>query len=353
MCYRFAALLAIAVSAFVAVSGCQKAAKEDVGGPVFFPKPPDEPRLQFLKSFSGPKDAGVKGPSGFEKFVIGEPEVEEKIGKPYGLAIFNGKLYVCDVGRRLVEVLDLKNNAFGYLTKDRRLANPVNIHIDDGTKYVTDSAAGAVFVFDGNDTLSAILGKELNIKPIDVSVRGRLCYITDSISNQVVVIDKQTGAEAARIGQTGDGDGQFSLIGDLALDEQGGIYVTDKVKGNIVKFNGSGVFQRTFGRLGDNINEFVRPKGIAVDREGRMWVADAAAEVVRVLDPEGRLLLFFGLPGNKPGMMNLPARVRIDYDNVELFEKYAAPGAQLEFLVIVANQYGLNKINVYGFGRFP
>jgi hypothetical protein len=64
-------------------------------------------------------------------------------------------------------------------------------------------------------------------------------------------------------------------------------------------------------------------------------------------------LLFFGLPGNAPGNVNLPSRVKLDYDNVGLFEQYAVPGAELEFLVIVANQYGLNKINVYGFGSFP
>ncbi len=87
--------------------------------------------------------------------------------------------------------------------------------------------------------------------------------------------------------------------------------------------------------------------------EGRIWVADAATEVVKILDAEGRLLLFFGLPGNRPGMVNLPAGVKIDYDNVGMFQQYAVPGAALEFLVFVANQYGVNKINVYGFGNFP
>jgi len=350
---RLSVALTMGVWALLVFSGCQKPASKEAIGPVFYPEPPDKPRLQFLKSFSGPKDVGVKGPSGFQKFIIGEPEVEEKIGQPYGIAMFEGKLYVCDVGRRLVEVLDLGNNTFGYLTKDRRLINPMNIYIEDGAKYVADSVAGAVFVFDRNDTLSAILGKELEIKPIDVVVREELCYIADANKNQVVVINKRTGQQITRIGQEGDNEGQFRLIGDLALDKQGNIYVTDKVKGQIVKFDKSGLFQRTFGQLGINIDEFVRPKGIAVDMEGRIWVADAASEVVKILDAEGRLLLFFGLAGNKPGMMNLPSRVRIDYDNVGMFQQYAVPGANLEFLVLVANQYGLNKINVYGFGDFP
>ncbi|MFC1635742.1 hypothetical protein ACFL5Z_12955, partial [Planctomycetota bacterium] len=56
---------------------------------------------------------------------------------------------------------------------------------------------------------------------------------------------------------------------------------------------------------------------------------------------------------NKPGMMNLPATIIVDYDNVEFFQKYAVQGAKIEFLVLVSNQYGPNKISVYGFGTFP
>jgi hypothetical protein len=51
--------------------------------------------------------------------------------------------------------------------------------------------------------------------------------------------------------------------------------------------------------------------------------------------------------------MNLPAKIILDYNNVDLFRKYAVPGADIEFLVLVSNQYGPNKISVYGFGSFP
>jgi hypothetical protein len=147
--------------------------------------------------------------------------------------------------------------------------------------------------------------------------------------------------------------GQLLLISDLALDREGNIYVTDKVAGRITEFDKSGKFLRTIGRLGSNIDEFIRPKGIAVDRNDRIWVVDAAPEVAKIYDQQARLLLFFGLPGNEPGTMNLPAKIVLDYDNVELFEQYAVEGANIEFLVLVSNQYGLNKISVYGFGSFP
>jgi len=347
-------------------SGCQSTEiKQEILEPVFFPPPPERPRLQFLKSFSGPEDLGVAGPSAFEKFVLGEPETKDGIATPYGVAIFEGKLYVCDVGKRMVEVLDLKNRTFDYLTKDRRLMNPVNIYIDnDGVKYIADPTAGSVFVFDRSNNLKAMLGADLEINPIDVVVRGPRCYVTDFSSNQVVVLDKTTGNEITRIGIKSQSQrqiqplselppGEIMLISDLALDQQDSIYVTDKAGARITQFDSSGTFKRTIGRLGDNIDEFVRPKGIAIDKEDRIWVVDAATEVAKIYNQQAQLLLFFGLPGNNPGMMNLPAKVVVDYDNVELFREYAVEGANIECLVLVSNQYGLNKINVYGFGSFP
>jgi len=321
--------------------------------------------LQFLTGFAGPQDLGAKPVGGFERFVLGEPETAEGITTPYGMAIFEGKLYVCDVGKSMVGVFDLRNRTFHYLTKDRRLVKPVNICVDeDGSKYVADPTAGLVFVFDRDDNLSAMLGQTLKISPMDVVVRGSLCYVTDYNSNQVVVLNKTTGEEITRVGQrrltevqaqppTELPPGEFSLISDLALDQQGNIYVTDRAAARITQFDASGLFRRTFGRLGDNIDEFVRPKGIAIDREDRIWVVDAATEVVKIYNDQAQLLLFFGEPGNAPGTMNLPATVVLDYDNVDLFRKYAVQGANIEFLVLVSNQYGPNKISVYGFGTFP
>ena len=357
--------LAIAVLTACVFAGCQVAEVEPQRPkPVFFPPPPEMPRLQFLKSFSGPEDIGGAKTGGFERFVLGDPQTEQGIAKPYGMAIHDGKLYVCDVGRRAVEVFDLKKRTFGYLTQDRRLMNPVNIHITgDGTKYVADPTVGAVLVFGENDSLDAILGKELGIAPIDVMVRGRQCYVSDFTSNQIVVFDITTQQEIARIGEEGAAQpqgttpelppGQILLISDLALDQQGNIYVTDKAAARITQFDQSGRFQRVIGRWGSSIDEFVRPKGIAVDAGRRIWVVDAASEVAKIYDDQARLLLFFGLPGNEPGMMNLPAKIVVDYENVEFFQQYAVEGADIEFLVLVSNQYGPNKISVYGFGRFP
>ncbi|MCL5280209.1 MAG: 6-bladed beta-propeller [Planctomycetes bacterium] len=346
------------------VGGCGTAQKQpSAAAPVYFPSAPEKPRLQFLTSLSGPADLGAPGPSGFEKFVLGEAERKEGIATPYGLALHDGVLYVCDVGKRRIEMLDLRKRSFGYLTEDRRLANPVNIFIEpNGTKYVADPTAGTVFVFDSANALQEILGKDLRINPIDVAVRGDHCYVTDFASNQIIVMDKTTGREIRRLGEAGDGDKQFKLISDLTFGPDGDLYATDKLKAKIFQFDAAGNFQRTIGQRGDNIDELVRPKGIAVDRENRIWVICAgvsigaavwSTEVAKIYDQKGRLLLFFGRPGNEPGNMNMPAKVILDYDHVDLFRPYAVKGAKIEFLVFVSNQYGPHKVNVYGFGEFP
>lgn len=323
---------------------------------VFYPPAPDMPRLQFLTSITESGDLGSESNrkvSGFERFVLGEEqEISDRILKPYGIAVSEGKLYVCDVQKRVVEVLDLKAKTFGYLSKERRMTNPVNICIANGIKYVADPIAGQVFVFGRDNELKTMLGTDADLEPIDVDVIGRLCYITDKKSSQVVVIDISTGKVTQRMGKAGDGLGQFVLIGDLATDAADNVYVTDKLLGRITKFNSKGLFQQSIGQAGDSIHHFVRPKGIDVDQEGRIWVVDAAPEVAKVYDPEGRLLLYFGFPGDKPGSMNLPASIVIDYDHIEYFRQYMAVGAEPEFLVFVSNQYG-QKINVYAFGAFP
>jgi DNA-binding beta-propeller fold protein YncE len=108
---------------------------------------------------------------------------------------------------------------------------------------------------------------------------------------------------------------------------------------------------RVYGKLGDELGNFSRPKGIALDHEGRLYVGDAAFENVQVFDNDGRLLLFFGQPGGRGEGLNLPAGVTIDYANVDVFKQYADPRFKVEYLILVASQFGPNKVDVFGFGR--
>ena len=352
-------LIIAAIAVLGTLAGCQKGqvSQEDTT-PIFYPPAPDKPRIQYLTSFSGATDVDAEDRrkvGGFEKFIVGDAVGWEQteIAKPFGMTLYEGKIYICDVGRSAVEIIDLKTGKFSFLTRDRRLMNPGNIVIDHGNKYVSDSRAGAVFVFDKDNTLVGMWGKEAGLMPVDVDIYEDKLYVLDGESCQVVVFDKITGKELDRIGKKGKEIGELNYVTGMSVDHEGNIYVADTVNARVTKLDKEGIYKQAFGFQSTSIHGLIRPKGLDVDKEGRLWIIDAGTNVAKIYNTDGQLLLYFGLQGMLRGQMYLPASVRLDYDNIEYFQKYAVDGAELECVILVSNQFGPNKISVYGFGKFP
>jgi hypothetical protein len=72
---------------------------------------------------------------------------------------------------------------------------------------------------------------------------------------------------------------------------------------------------------------------------------------VQLFNRDGRLLMFFGRAGDEPGGLQLPARVAVDYDNLEYFRRFAAPDFELDYVALVTSQFGPRLVNVFGYGR--
>lgn len=104
------------------------------------------------------------------------------------------------------------------------------------------------------------------------------------------------------------------------------------------------------GEIGLSAGQFARPKGIAVSRDEHVYVVDAAFQNVQILDMDGTPLMFFAEGGMTPGSLHLPTVVKLDYDHVDYFRKYAHPEFDIEYLIFVVSQFGPNKVSVYGFG---
>ncbi len=316
---------------------------------VLVPPPPQQPRIQFLAAYS--KDLDVLPPlSGFRRFIVGDREGRE-IGKPYGVAIHEGQILVCDTKLAIVVVFDLKAQAVEILGEgpNGQLGKPINVAVDeDGTRYVTDVKLNRIMVYDADNRYVRAIGDPETWFPTDVAIVGKRLYVTDKKNGQVVLIEKETGEELSRFSLEGGEEGALFFPTNLALGDDASIYVTETGLARILKFDSRGKLLRTYGSLGDRLGQFVRPKGVAVDREGRVYVADAASEHVQIFNSDGQLLLFFGGAGNHPGGLNLPADVAIDYDNVDLFADRVAPGYRIEYLILVTSQFGTNKVNVFG-----
>ncbi|MEE8449052.1 MAG: 6-bladed beta-propeller [Thermodesulfobacteriota bacterium] len=336
------------------LSGCATSRVDKEAGPVFYPAAPDTPRIQFLTKISDSRDTG-KPVGALTKFILGEGAVQiNAIGKPHGLALSQGKLYLVDNRPDRILVVELASGKFGEIGGKRRLnfVKPINLVVDtDGTKYIADTQAGKIIVLNAQDQPIRSFGKPEDMKPSDMVVSGDLLFVADIKDHEIEVFNKKTGKLVYKIGKNGKGEGEFVFPTNLALDTAGNLYVADTGNFRVQKLTPQGKLLKVFGGLGDQPGYFHRPKGIAVDRQGRLYVVDATFQNIQIFDDQGRLLLYFGGRGYGPGDLNLPVKVIIDYDHISYFKKYAAPGFELEYLILVTSQFGPNKINIYGFGH--
>ncbi len=320
---------------------------------LFYPAPPQRPRIQFLTQFAGADD--VEGaPSMFMRFLVGEQGSSRRMRKPTAVAAFDGVIYVADPGWGTVLRLDLKNKVFDPLPgakAEGQLRSPVAIAIDaQGNKFIADSVRKQVVQFDREDAFVRSYGNPEKLRPTGVAVDEDFVYVVNRMKHRVEVLDRRTKARERTIGEFGERTGEFNVPTSLSIDERGHLFVTDAINFRIQEFDVDGEFVHEFGFLGDGPGTFARPRGTAVDNEGHLYVSDGAFENVQIWDTENaQVLLAFGGSGMGPGSMYLPADVFVSADLVPHFESFVDPGFVLKYVVLVANNYGPNKIGVYGF----
>ncbi len=347
-------LLGSAATYLFILSACASAPPDvEPDGPIFYPSPPVPARLQYLTKFSSQLDLGEKNDA-FRNFIFGAETTEgHLVKKPYGLAVFDGAVYVVDTRGGGYVVFDFVAARSKTIRGSgaSSMPKPINITIaENGTRYVTDTKREQVLIFDRNDRFVRALGSGDQFRPVDVAVLRDRLYVSDIKHHKIHVLDKQTGKFLFEFGSNGSGPGELFQPTNLAIGPDESIYVTDTGNFRVQVFSPDGAFIRSIGQIGTAAGHFARPKGIAVDKNDQIYVVDAAFANVQILDPEGVPLLFFGGPGQGLGDINLPTVVKIDYKNVDFFRKYADPEFDLEYLVLVASQFGLNKVAVFGYG---
>ena len=325
---------------------------------VFYPPPPEQPRLQFLVSLSDERDLGHQV-SKFSAFITGEQPSSQPIIKPYGIWLAGNELNVCDTGTRSVDILDLVQKTMRRFTPAGmgKLAVPVNVVVDaDGSRYVADTGRNQVLIFGADDSFQGAIGDGDKLRPSGVALTADRVYLTDLNGHCVRVYSKKTREPLFTIPPDPEAaeekePGKLYMPVNLALDSQGQLYVSDMAACRVQIYGADGKYLKTLGGRGDMPGQFARPKGVTVDREGRIYVIDAAAQVCQIFNPEGKLLVYFGEPDGSTVPLNLPAAVAVDYDHLKLFEQYVSPDFVVEHLVLITNQLGERKVNVYGLGH--
>ena len=183
----------------------------------------------------------------------------------------------------------------------------------DGTIYVVDKSARVQrFSPDGTFELAWRMPEKQAGKPVGLTVHpdGRV-FVADTHYHRVVIYDRD-GHLLDQFGEPGNGDGQFQLPTDVAIDAEGFVYVSE-YNGNdrITKWSANLQFVAQVSPpdiAGQPLN---RPAGIDIDAEQTLWVADACNHRVVRLSLNGDVLAVFGEMGTEPGQLRYPYDITV------------------------------------------
>lgn len=317
---------------------------------IYFPDPPDPPRVQFLRSVSKGSDI-ERARSGLDSLLFGEQEVEKSVMAPYGVGFHQGKVYICDIQQSTVLTLDFKAEEMGFLDLKGRAAlqKPVNLAFaPDGRIFIADLGRRQVVVIGPDHQYQRELGPfSESSKVVDVEIFNDQLYVVDQGDGLVRVFDLDSSQELRSFGQ---GENSHKAPTNLSIANDGTCYVVDTILCQVFVWDAEGTFVKHIGKAGDTVGEFGRPKGIGIDRE-QIYVIDAAFENCQILDFEGEPLMYFGGPGVAPHNLFLPAGVWIGEEGLDQFKNELDSDFQAERLIIIANQFGPNKVNFYALGK--
>jgi len=316
---------------------------------IIYPSPPDTARLQFLTRISSSRDVtGIQ--RSVAKFIFGtDPDLP--INKPYGVAVSNGKILICDTFIHGIDIIDMDKNTFEQFipTGKGELKVPLNCFVDaKGYLYIADSERKQIVIFDENRRYYKSFGESENFKPVDVFVQDDKIWVTNLSGHQINVYSNDSAFELLNsFPEVSKSEGSLFSPTNLFVTDQK-VYVTDFGDFRVKTYSHEGEYLSSIGSYGQGIGQFIRPKGIAVDRDTNLYVVDAGFENTQIFSKEGNLLMFFGGNYKGHGDMWLPAKVALDYDNLKYFQKFVDPEYNLKYLVLVTNQFGPDKLNIYG-----
>lgn len=300
----------ILISILFSAAACGPPARPPEPTNLFWPSPPDKPRIKYLQSIYGEDDIGRK--YSVMEMLFGK-EYDDMLSRPYGVTAGEGKILVSDLRRRSVIVFDLAARRQTVLGTEGGLQSPAAAVMDDsGLVYVAEASGNKVVVYTiGGEYRTTFTIS--NGKPVALAIdrQKRRLYVVDRSGHRVVVLSLQ-GEQLFSFGGQGNDDGQFNIPLGIALDGKDSVYVLDSGNFRVQRFDREGKFQAKFGAAGDRHGFFSNPKGIAVDTEGHIYVTDAAFSNIQVFNQEGDVLISIGRIGSAPGYLYLPAGISID-----------------------------------------
>lgn len=111
-------------------------------------------------------------------------------------------------------------------------------------------------------------------------------------------------------GSFGTGLEQFKLLGGIALDAAGNVWVTDTGNNRIAKYSSEGKFLTAFGSKGTDNGQLESPRGIVINPvSGNVVVADTGNDRIQEFTPAGGFVKAWGSSGKGNGQFDEPGHL--------------------------------------------
>ena len=293
-----------------------------------------------IAGVAGNGQSGCFGPGGFSG--DGGPATSAQLDFPEGIAVDgSGNVFIADVRNNRIRkvatdgiITTVAGNGTRGSSGDGGPASiaqlsPVNITLDSaGNLFLVDQASDSIRKISPDGTISTVAAPGAWIGPLAVDTAGDLFNWTASGScgstvflfpGRYIVCEILPDGTSRTVagngsGFSGDGgpatDAEFAATGALALDTAGNLFVADRGNNRIRKVTPDGIITTiagsgptspggsTGGFSGDGgpatNAQLASPEGVAVDGAGNVFIADTINNRIRMVSPDGTIIMIAG-----------------------------------------------------------
>ncbi len=135
-------------------------------------------------------------------------------------------------------------------------------------------------------------------------------YVGDH-HNRVQKFDSN-GTFLMKFGDTGYDDGEFAILGGIAVDGQGNIYTVDWSESKVQKFDAQGTFLQQWDIPSCKPGGTSFPHKVVLDAQGRIYIPNAGGNCIQIFDDQGNLLKQWGEMGKADGQFDKPRSLALD-----------------------------------------
>jgi hypothetical protein len=251
-----------------------------------------------------------------------------KFGHPSGIVIYNEFVFVVDNRNHNVQKFDSNGNFLlewgSYGSDNGFFKSPRGITIsDDEFIFVVDSGNARIQIFDLDGNYVSHFGQSGKqggnfITPVDIAINSNKIFITDSTLNRINIFD----LDGKFLRTISDSVGGFSINPEgIIFDEHDNFYISDYRNNRIIQYNEFGIALSVFGQMGINDAQFKFPKDVAISNNGYLFVTDTQGHRIQKFSTP--VSTEYSLEINDQSIVN--SEIKSDLEIVSLIEYEKPP----------------------------